>query len=298
MKLVSIIMPAYNCEQYVGKAIDSILNQTYPHFELLIADDCSKDNTKAMIDSYSDPRIKRFHNLENQGYTKASNLLYKQVNGEYVTFQDADDYSDEKRLETLTHLLEQNPEYGCVGSNISKVDENNHVFFTSQFPLTHDTIEPMFAQTKIVMTGSALMARRSAIIDFGLYHTYFDRLGSEDVYWFSRILSENKVMNVSDVLYYYRAHPNSVTSFFKAPKTYVLHNLVVHLYNRRKRGQTDYLLSNDIARADATCQYFILLDQAVKSKIKSVFKYIGMFFVWPSLGSIFFRDFLYKWMRT
>jgi glycosyltransferase involved in cell wall biosynthesis len=297
VKLVSVIMPAYNCEAFVTRAIDSILHQTYTHFELLIADDASKDSTKKIIDAYQDPRIKLFHNEKNLGYTQASNKLFAQCQGDYITFQDADDYSANNRLELLVNYLELNQEAGCVGSNIAKVDENENQFYTSQFPLEDINIRNLFRETRIVMTGSSLMARRSVTDKIGLYHLYFDRLGSEDVYWFSRILSEHKVGNIADVLYFYRANPNSVTSFFKNPKTTVLHNLIVLLYKRREQNQTDYLMKGQITRADAACQFFLSLDEAAKSKLKSFIKYFSLSLQWPSLGSLFFRDFMYKLIK-
>src|ERR1700752_3454291 len=129
VSLVSVIMPAYNCEKYVKKAIDSILNQTYSNFELLIADDCSKDSTKNIIDSYTDNRIKRFHNETNMGYLQASNKLFKECEGDFITFQDADDYSAPNRLELLISFLEKNSSYSCVGSNVIKVDDSDNELY-------------------------------------------------------------------------------------------------------------------------------------------------------------------------
>jgi glycosyltransferase involved in cell wall biosynthesis len=296
-KLVSIIMPAYNCEAFVARAIDSILNQTYQNFELLIADDASKDNTKKIIDAYQDSRIKLFHNEKNLGYTQASNKLFLKCQGNYITFQDADDYSANNRLELLVNYLELNKEVGCIGSNIAKVDEKEKQFYSSQFPLDDASIRELFRNTKIVMTGSSLMVRKEVTITLGLYNLYFDRIGAEDVYWFSRILSQHRVGNIPDVLYYYRANPNSVTSFFKNPKTTVLHNLIVFLYRRRERGNEDYLQSNNINKVDATCQFFLSLDETAKNKFRALLKYLGLFIQWPSLGGLFFKDFMYKLIK-
>ena len=75
--LVSVIMPAYNCANYVNQAIDSILNQSYQNFELLVADDRSKDDTKLKIDAYSDSRIKTFHTEhERPKTTKQQSVLH------------------------------------------------------------------------------------------------------------------------------------------------------------------------------------------------------------------------------
>ncbi len=148
-KLVSVIMPAYNCEQFIKSAIDSILNQTGSNFELLIADDCSKDRTKQIIDSYSDKRIKTFHNEVNLGYLKASNKLFALCKGEYITFQDADDYSDLTRIEKLIGFLEVNKDVGVVGSAHHKVDNGNNLFASYQYSTTHNEIIKDYENYKI-----------------------------------------------------------------------------------------------------------------------------------------------------
>ena len=74
--LVSVLLPAHNAEKYINETIDSILAQTYTNFELLIADDCSTDDTRKIIDSYSDNRIKCFHNSENLRKPKTRQKLF------------------------------------------------------------------------------------------------------------------------------------------------------------------------------------------------------------------------------
>jgi glycosyltransferase involved in cell wall biosynthesis len=297
-KLVSIIMPAYNCERFVEKAIDSILKQTYSNFELLIADDASKDTTKKMIDTYQDSRIKLFHNEENLGYTQASNKLFALCKGDFITFQDADDYSELNRIKTLVDFLEANTEIACVGSNTAKVDENDQAFWWSDVPLEDKKIRDYFSRMQVVMTGSSLMVRRKVSDTLGLYHSYFNRIGSEDVYWYSLILSQYKVANLKEVLYYYRTNPNSVTSFFKNPKSNVLYNLIVMLYKRRAFNQTDFIANLQHRKADAACLFFIALDKVPGNKFVGFMRYIILSLQWPSLGYYFFRDFMYKLIKN
>jgi glycosyltransferase involved in cell wall biosynthesis len=290
-------MPAYNCEKFIRQAIDSILNQTYTNFELLIADDCSTDNTKSIIDSYSDKRIKTFHNEKNLGYTQASNKLFSKCTGDYITFQDADDYCSPNRLELLVHFLEKNKEYSCVGSNITKVDELGEEFFKSNFVLKNNEIKDQFKNARIVMTGSSLLVKKEVLDKIGLYNLFFDRLGSEDVYWFSLILSKYKVANIKEELYYYRANKNSVSSIFKNPKTKVLHNLIVFLYKRREVGKEDYLQIGNINKADAICDFLIVIERVVSNKFQSLVKFISLSISWPSLGQLFYKDFMYKLIK-
>jgi len=291
-------MPAYNCEKYVKQAIESILNQTHSNFELLIADDCSKDSTKSIIDSYTDVRIRRFHNESNMGYLKASNKLFMECKGEFITFQDADDYSAPNRLELLISFLKKNTDYSCVGSNVSKVDDADNELYVTNFPLSNSEIKTRFANTKVVMTGSSLLVKKEVIEKVGYYNLYFNRLGSEDVYWFSFILNYFKVSNIPDKLYYYRANPTSVSSFFKNPKTKVLHNLVVFLYKRRNLNKEDYLQSNKIKKTDTICEFLLLLNVLPSRKAEIFLKYVFLSIRHPVTSMLFVKDFMFKFFKN
>ena len=124
--VISVIIPAYNAELFIAKAIQCVLNQTYPHFEILIADDASTDNTRNIIDSFNDSRIKRFHNSENMGYLKTCNKLFSKASGDYITFQDADDVSVENRLEIQINEFLKDTELGLCTSNCKLVKKNGN----------------------------------------------------------------------------------------------------------------------------------------------------------------------------
>jgi glycosyltransferase involved in cell wall biosynthesis len=211
--LISVLMPAYNCELYIQQAIDSILNQSYTNWELLVADDGSSDKTKEIIQSYKDERIKCFHNSENQGYLKTSNKLVNESKGEFITFQDADDYSDKFRLEKLLERFEEDKELMMLGSCVMRFDDNNWTQ-KLEFKTSYNDIREALPN-RFECIGSALMVRKQVITEFGLYHDFFDRIGSEDLYWFGIIASKYKTENLEDVLYHYRDNPHSVTNNVK-----------------------------------------------------------------------------------
>ncbi|MDH5399262.1 MAG: glycosyltransferase, partial [Cyclobacteriaceae bacterium] len=116
---LSVILSAYNAEKYVKEAIDSILNQTFTNFELIIADDGSKDKTRQIIDSYNDPRIIISHNESNWGKVNTVNRLFEMCRGEYLTIHDADDISVENRFERQINFLNKNKEYQLCGTAFS-----------------------------------------------------------------------------------------------------------------------------------------------------------------------------------
>jgi len=102
---VSVIIPSYNCAQYISEAIESVLNQTYQDFELIIIDDGSQDNTKVIIEKYAtDRRIKYFSRI-NEGVSSSRNYGIKKASGEYLSFLDADDFWKPSFLQAAVSLV-------------------------------------------------------------------------------------------------------------------------------------------------------------------------------------------------
>jgi glycosyltransferase involved in cell wall biosynthesis len=291
-QLISILMPAYNCDKFVKQAIDSVLDQSYRNFELLIADDCSTDRTKEVIDSYTDQRIKKFHNKVNLGYLKASNKLFKECHGEYITFQDADDFADKNRLEKLKTFLDENSEIACVGSNIIKVDPENKEVFKTEYPLTDGAIKTAFLDHRIVMTGSALMLRKEVIEKCGIYNEYFDRIGSEDTYLYSFILENFKVANLSEHLYYYRSNPTSIGFTHKDPKAFVGHQMIVQFYKNRLKNKSDFIRNKEWEKADACANYLMAINFTKESPASSIGKFLKAALNSPQLLPMYLRTYV------
>lgn len=104
--LYSIILPAYNSASFVEKAIQSILNQNYEYFELILIDDGSIDETLEIFEKYAliDKRVQVFHK-ENGGHTSARNYGLIRSKGDYIIFLDSDDWIDKSTLEICTHII-------------------------------------------------------------------------------------------------------------------------------------------------------------------------------------------------
>ena len=107
---ISVLMPSYNHEKYISEVIESILNQSFKNFELIIIDDSSKDNSRAIIENYQkqDRRIKAFFHEKNTGLPSTMNDLLSKASGEYIAFIDSDDVWDELKLEKQLKILEKN----------------------------------------------------------------------------------------------------------------------------------------------------------------------------------------------
>ena len=104
--LVSIIMPSYNTAQYITETIQSVIDQTYHNWELIIVDDCSTDNTDIVIGKIKDPRIRYIKNEKNSGAAVSRNRALREANGRWVAFLDSDDlWKPEKLEKQLRHWL-------------------------------------------------------------------------------------------------------------------------------------------------------------------------------------------------
>ena len=101
-------MPAYNCSRFIREAIDSVLAQTYTAWELLIVDDCSTDDTAAIIASYQDERIHYFRNEQNSGAALSRNKALREAKGKNIAFLDADDSWMPEKIEKQVAFMEQN----------------------------------------------------------------------------------------------------------------------------------------------------------------------------------------------
>ena len=119
--LVSIITPVYNAEKYIKETINSVLNQTYSSWELLVIDDGSTDSTAKIVKSFSDSRIILIQQ-ENGGVSSARNKGIDLARGKYITFLDADDILPPHSLEARVHYLESNPSVDLVDGHISVKD--------------------------------------------------------------------------------------------------------------------------------------------------------------------------------
>lgn len=120
---ITVLMPVFNAEAFVGEAIESILRQTYPDFELLIIDDGSTDRSSEIIRSFQDSRIRYLRNEQNLRLIRTLNRGIGAARGEYLARMDADDISFPQRLERQLHCFEENPGLGVCGSYAIRINE-------------------------------------------------------------------------------------------------------------------------------------------------------------------------------
>ncbi|WP_019502758.1 glycosyltransferase [Pseudanabaena sp. PCC 6802] len=125
MPRVSVIIPSYNHKKYVAEAIQSVLDQTYQDFEIVITDDGSSDRTVSIIKSFTDPRIKLFCFPKNRGAAVAVNHCIAEAKGEFIALLNSDDVFVVDKLEKQVDFLDRNPQVGAVFSYAQFIDEDS-----------------------------------------------------------------------------------------------------------------------------------------------------------------------------
>lgn len=123
-ELVSIIIPTYNRGNIIRDSIESVLNQTYGNIEIIVVDDCGTDNTKEVVESINDGRIKYIRLEKNKGAGGARNEGVKFAEGQLIAFHDSDDICMEDRIERQMEYLSEHPEFDLVYSSYIKVQDN------------------------------------------------------------------------------------------------------------------------------------------------------------------------------
>lgn len=238
--LVSIVMPAYNAENYIAESVNSILSQTYKNFELLIADDCSTDRTKELLSAFNDSRISFHNNVSNQGYLKTCNKLFSLCNGELITFQDADDISVSDRIEKQVNEFLKDKYLGICTSNSVMIDSDGKKIMSRKWAIDYEKFRTDTTY-EALLCGATIMLKNDLLKEIGLYHQYFNRLGGEDYEWFFRAVCKGKGIHLNDELYYYRIHNSAVKVNNTSPRTVYIHDIIKEI---RKRFilQNEYLL--------------------------------------------------------
>ena len=225
MPQVSVIVPNYNHARFLPKRIESILCQSYQDFELILLDDCSTDESRAILQKYAaDPRVTIEFNEVNSGSTfKQWNKGVRLARGKYVWIAESDDYADERLLERLVGVLEADEKVTYVYCRSWRVTEDDRLDGSADFYLDYldpkrwtadylvDGIEECrnyFVHCNLVPNASAVGFRRSVYDLVGGADESL-RLCGDWKLWAEMAL-EGKVAYISESLNYFRSHPNTV----------------------------------------------------------------------------------------
>ena len=167
---VSIILPTYNRERLLGRAIQSILTQTYSNFEIIVVDDCSRDNTENIVRNFCDKRIRYIRHEENKGAVAARNTGIKAARGEYIAFQDSDNEWLPGKLEKQINSIKSAPPYfGVVYTSFWLIDRDRKTYFPpSNLKQTEGNVHRAFLGTNFVDTSTAVV-RKECFEKIGMF---------------------------------------------------------------------------------------------------------------------------------
>lgn len=211
----SIIMPAYNVENYIKQAVDSVINQTYDEWELIVVDDGSTDNTWEILKSYKDKRIKTIKS-KNQGVSHARNVGLKKATGDYIVFLDSDDYLENWLLKNVNKELKKNDIDVFVGTFNCVKDSPDLKFLRSEILNSkminnrskEDVLEYIY-NIRLIFTVWRFIVKKSLMDDNNLY--FVDKILHEDEDWVTRMLiTANKFHCITKPYYNYRIRHNSI----------------------------------------------------------------------------------------
>lgn len=234
--LISVLMPAYNAEKYIGKAIQSIISQTYTNWELLVCDDGSTDKTHEFATSFKDDRIKVFKNITNLKKPKTTNWLFTQSKGDLITIHDADDLSHKNRFDEIVNIFSKNNDLYICGHDIQRISESG-----KKLPLFRSKVSD-YEKIKSSMLKEntdgdpSLFIKREVINSLcEIYRPYFTN--SMDYDFALRAIEKYKSSNLKKVLSYYRNVPNSISKGVTSYKKFIMPGMSLFFaYERAQKG--------------------------------------------------------------
>ena len=217
---ISISIPSYNHEKYIGKTIESILNQTYENFEIIISDDNSGDNTRKVVEKYNDPRIKFFKNDINIGPALNPNKLIELSSCDYILMIASDDILREDALEIFLKEIESNNAdvlfcwCQTIDENDNEIDSYN-MTVANQIRDSNKLLNELFCEQNFLM-GTGVFVKKSIFDSIGKFNPTL--IQSQDFELWVRILTSGYRINiVNEKLIKYRIHNKNLSNNLNEP---------------------------------------------------------------------------------
>ena len=253
--LVSVMMPVYNAERYVGKAVESILNQTFDDFEFLIVNDGSTDGSLEILREYAarDRRI-RLSSRGNIGLAGSRDELLRAARGELGACMDADDISSPDRLEKQVAYLREHPECALVGSRVTIIDPDGQPLQVMGEHLEHEVLDRslMNAEGQSIYNPT-VMFRRHLALQVGGYRQEYDYM--EDLDLFLRMAEVGRLANLPDPLLQYREHLSKVGHARVHEQSIGLRDTLREAYRRRGLAVPEWIAGFELAHPRAVDRY-------------------------------------------
>lgn len=230
---ITIAMPVYNGAKTLARAVNSILNQTYPHWQLLILDDGSTDMTVAIAKTFKDERILLLSDGQHKGITSRLNQAIELATGRYFARMDADDFSYPERIFKQVTFLEAHPCIDLVGTGIRLIDQQGIGIGVRTFPVLHDEI---MAKPWLKSISVAHPTWCGKTVWFQQWR-YQDILKNEDQDLLLRAHESSRYANLPDILLDYTL----INTFRKSLLSRIGSAKVIYRYFIRKRQPIRYI---------------------------------------------------------
>ncbi|HHP7244557.1 MAG TPA: glycosyltransferase family 2 protein [Elainellaceae cyanobacterium] len=276
MPHVSVVIPAYNVEKTIAETIQSVLNQSFSDFELIIINDGSTDSTVEVVRQILDSRIK-IYSFENAGLPEARNRGIRHAIGKFVTFVDADDLWTPDKIEDQLDALQTYPEAGVAYSWTAFIDEHSQFLYAGEpFP-HHGNVYPQLLVKNFIASGSNIMIRREVIDEIGEYDATLK--SAEDWDYNVRLAARYPFARVPKYQVLYRKSSTSMTA-----KVDVMEQAILTVINRGFQTAPDELqflknqaLSNTYRFFTKLCLDHVSGNEGVKKARKNYVKSIRLY---------------------
>lgn len=237
---ISVILPAYNASTFLQQAIDSVLNQTYEHFELIIINDGSTDNTGEIIRTYHDPRILLIDHHENKGLIYSLNEGISLAKGKYIARMDADDRCLPERLLLQKQFLDMHPEVSITAGWINFMNEEGII--TGSWPLDRVTNTSRSIKRTLLrencIAHPTVMGRKEIFLQYPYLpaEKNFEDYGL----WLRIVADGHRIEKLQAIVLEYRIHGASVTASHLQYSNFFFRHAGVKrrlLFGRVKKGK-------------------------------------------------------------
>lgn len=270
--LVSVIMNCFNGEQYLREAIESVLCQTYEKLEIIFWNNASTDNSKDIVFSYDDKRIKYYESMKTVNVYTARNFALSKCKGEFIAFLDTDDLWLSQKLEKQIPLFE-NKDVGLVFSDSIFFNNygNERRNYSAGYPNQGYCFEDLLL--KYHLDIETVVLRHSLLLDNNLkFNDKYNCAGDADL--FLSVAHLSKIACVKDVLAKWRIHENSITSTQKKRFIDEERNIILKLKMKfqDENNKYEYELSRWKRRLDIRELFIIWENDGPIYLIKKVFK--------------------------
>lgn len=304
--LVSVILPTYNRAHTLSRAVNSVLNQTYKNFELIIIDDCSTDNTEEVVKNIHDERIVYIRQSSNKGAAAARNTGIKIAKGDYVAFQDSDDEWMSEKLEKQMKVFESDAnDFSVVYTDMLRISSDETIkYWSSPDLFCGKVINPLTNEYQVLNLGiQSVLIKKRCFDEIGLFDESFPRF--IDLEFFIRLAKRYPFWHIREPLVkYYETEGISTNglAYIKAEKLLLekyaeaTSSNKKFLANRYYKIGMAYVLINDSREAK---QYFLKALSLNHSNIKSL---VSLFLLLLSKNLYFktlnFYRFLKKFLKN